>query len=414
MANINRFSLDNGLKVVHVCDNTTKIVAVNILYNVGSKNDAPDKTGYAHLLEHLMFSGSQNVPDFDIAVQQAGGENNAYTTTDITNYYDIMPSQNVETAFWVESDRMNLLTLSEEAVNVQRHVVIEEFKQRNLNQPYGDASQLYHKKAYKKHPYRNMVIGNKISHIADAKLEDIYAYYKANYNPSNAVLSVVGNISFERCKELTVKWFSSIPKVEIAKPSYEKEPLQRRARYLSVERGVPQSAIYKVYHMCDRASELYPSCDLLSDVLANGKSSRLYTQLVVKERLFTTIDASISGDIDEGIFLILGRVASGVTMQEADAAIERVVCELSKTEVSNRELQKVKNKFASNELFGRIGASELAWRLAYYELLGDANLIDKQVDIYNAVTPLQLQNAAKKYLTPQNCTTLYYHAKGKV
>ena len=411
MIEVKRYTLSNGLRLVHSYNPETKIVAVNTLYKVGGKNDLPDKTGYAHLLEHLMFEGSENVPDFDTVLQNAGGENNAYTTSDITNYYDILPSQNIETALWLESDRMANLKLTEESLAVQRNVVAEEFKQRYLNRPYGDVSVLYRSVAYKKHPYRIPVIGKKISHIYNAKLEDIKSYYNKYYAPNNAILSIVGNITFEESVKLVEKWFGEIPRGEDINDKIEQEPKQRKARTISVVRNVPSDMIYKVYHMPSRYDKDYYCIDMITDILAIGKSSRLRRELEVNRKIFSAVDSCITGDIDPGLVLVIARLNPGITMEEADKALTEEVDKISSLLVSDRELQKVKNKFESNFLFENMGVGDLAAQLAYCELLGDASLINDIVDIYRSITAEELIRAAQTYLVPSNSTTLYYKAQ---
>ena len=410
MIDINRHTLQNGLRIVHHFDSQTKIVAVNILYEVGGKNDLPTKTGYAHLLEHLMFEGSKNVPDFDEVLQSVGGENNAYTTSNITNYYDILPYQNVETAFWLESDRMQNLNLTEESLTVQRNVVAEEFKQRVLNKDYGDSSAIYRKLAYKKHPYRIPTIGDKLSHIYDAKLEDVQAYYKRYYAPNNAILSVVGNIEFLEVVRLAEKWFGHIPSQELDLPQLPVEAQQRKARYKVVERNVPTSNIYKVFHMTSRYHEDYPCFDLITDILASGKSSRLNRELVQNKKIFSMIDSAITGDIEPGLLIVVGRLNPGVKMEEADAELSAAIAKLGSELVTSRELEKVQNKFESNFLFENIGAGELAANLAYYEMLGDAQLINNEVLRYREVTPQRIKEVAAKYLKPSNSSTVYYYS----
>lgn len=411
MIEVKRYTLSNGLRLVHNYNPGTKIVAVNTLYKVGGKNDLPNKTGYAHLLEHLMFEGSENVSDFDAVLQNAGGENNAYTTSDITNYYDILPAQNIETALWIESDRMVNLKLTEESLTVQRNVVAEEFKQRYLNRPYGDVSALYRSVAYKKHPYRIPVIGKRISHIYNAKLEDIKSYYNKYYAPNNAILSIVGNITFEESVKLVEKWFGGIPRGEDIKDKIEQEPKQRKARAISVDRNVPSDMIYKVYHMPSRYDKDYYCIDMITDILAMGKSSRLRRELEVNRKIFSAVDSCITGDIDPGLVLLIARLNPGITMEEADNALTEEINRVSSTLVSERELQKVKNKFESNFLFENMGVGDLAAQLAYCELLGDASLINDIVDIYRKITAEELMKAAQTYLVSSNSTTLYYNAR---
>lgn len=411
MIEVKRHTLSNGLRLVHSYNPETKIVAVNTLYKVGGKNDLPNKTGYAHLLEHLMFEGSENVSDFDAVLQNAGGENNAYTTSDITNYYDILPAQNIETALWLESDRMANLKLTEESLAVQRNVVAEEFKQRYLNRPYGDVSALYRSVAYKKHPYRIPVIGKKISHIYNAELEDIKSYYNKYYVPNNAIISIVGNIIFEESVKLVEKWFGGISKGEDINDKIEQEPKQRKARTISVVRNVPSDMIYKVYHMPSRYDKDYYCIDMITDILAMGKSSRLRRELEVNRKIFSAVDSCITGDIAPGLVLVIARLNPGITMEEADKALTEEIAKVSSSLVSERELQKVKNKFESNFLFENMGVGDLAAQLAYCELLGDASLINEIVDIYRNITAEELIKAAKTYLVSSNSTTLYYSAR---
>lgn len=413
MIEINRHTLQNGLRIVHNYNPDTKTVTLNILYVVGGKNDNPTQTGYAHLLEHLMFEGSKNALDFDREIQTAGGENNAYTTSDITNYYDILPHQNIETAFWLESDRMMNLNLTEESLMVQRNVVAEEFKQRVLNKDYGDASAIYRKMAYKKHPYRIPVIGEKLSHIYDAQLSDVISYYKTYYSPNNAILSVVGNITFSECIRLVEKWFGDIPPQQITPIQLPKEPRQRKARFKRIERNVPANNIYKVYHMSSIYDKDYPCFDLITDILASGKSSRLNRELVQNKKIFSMIDSVITGDVDPGLLVVVGRVNPEVKIEDADEALSSEIARLGNELITRRELEKVLNKFESNFLFENIGAGELAANLAYYEMLGDAEFINRRVAMYREITPERIRDVAKRYLVPQNSSTLYYTSSMK-
>ncbi len=413
MIDINRHTLNNGLRIVHSCNPDTKTVTVNLLYGVGGKNDHQSQTGYAHLLEHLMFEGSKNAPNFDLEIQIAGGENNAYTTLDITNYYETLLYQNVETAFWLESDRMVNLNLTEESLNVQRNVVAEEFKQRVLNKDYGDSAAIYRKIAYKKHPYRITTIGEKLSHIYNAQLRDVISYYKRYYAPNNAILSVVGNISFSECVRLAEKWFGDIPSQQIVSPKLPVEPQQRKARFKKIQRNVPINNIYKVYHMTSRLDKDYPCFDLITDILASGKSSRLKRELVQNKKMFSLIDSAITGDVEPGLLIVVGRVNPGVKVEDADEALSQEIARLGDELISNRELEKVLNKFESNFLFENTEAGELAANLAYYEMLGDANFINREVERYRQVTPERVKEVAKRYLVPQNSSTLYYLSSTK-
>jgi len=388
------------------------MVALNLLYDVGSKDENPDRTGFAHLFEHLMFGGSVNIPDFDTPLQKAGGENNAWTSNDITNYYSVVPRQNVETAFWLESDRMLGLDFSEKSLSVQKQVVIEEFKQRNLNQPYGDIPLLIRPLAYKVHPYRWPTIGKRVEHIEQVKLEDVKSFFYKHYAPNNAILAVTGNISFEEAVDLTEKWFGTIERRDIESRNLPAEPIQKSARFQEVSRPVPLDSITKVYHMCRRMDEEYHCFDLLSDILSNGRSSRLFQRLVMDRKLFADIDASITGDIDAGLFMIKGKVNKGISLEEADRAIVEELRRLGENEVSAYELQKVVNKFESNDLFSNINYLNKATNLAYYELLDKAENIDSEIEKYKGVTSRTLKEVAERAFVEENSSTLYYRADG--
>ena len=412
MIRINKYCLSNGLRLIHHQDKETQMVALNLLYDVGSKDENPDRTGFAHLFEHLMFGGSVNIPDFDTPLQKAGGENNAWTSNDITNYYSVVPRQNVETAFWLESDRMLGLDFSEKSLSVQKQVVIEEFKQRNLNQPYGDIPLLIRPLAYKVHPYRWPTIGKRVEHIEQVKLEDVKSFFYKHYAPNNAILAVTGNISFEEAVDLTEKWFGTIERRDIESRNLPAEPIQKSARFQEVSRPVPLDSITKVYHMCRRMDEEYHCFDLLSDILSNGRSSRLFQRLVMDRKLFADIDASITGDIDAGLFMIKGKVNKGISLEEADRAIVEELRRLGENEVSAYELQKVVNKFESNDLFSNINYLNKATNLAYYELLDKAENIDSEIEKYKGVTSRTLKEVAERAFVEENSSTLSYRADG--
>ncbi len=413
MINVTRHTLPNGLRVLHHYDCNTRMTALNVLYDVGSKDDWSHRTGFAHLFEHLMFGGSVNIPDFDSPLQLTGGENNAWTSNDVTNYYTIAPTHNIETAFWLESDRMLQLAFTPQSLEVQRHVVIEEFKQRNLNQPYGDIYQLIRPLAYTTHPYRWPVIGRSIEEIEAATLDEVKEFFYAHYAPNNAILCVAGSISWEETLRLCEKWFAPIPRREIAPRNLPAEPKQTAPRRLSVERDVPLDAIVKVYHMCDRRNAQYHACDLLSDVLGTGASSRLYKELVQEQQLFNSIDASISGEIECGLLIINGKLNKGVSIEEGEAAINREIAKLQQEGVTERELNKVINRFEAEHLVSNLNYTDKAANLAYHELIGHAEDINTEVDKYKALTPQDIQNAAREVLQEDNCSTLYYHAISK-
>ena len=410
MIEVNKHRLSNGLRLLHHRDKETPMVALNLLYDVGARDETPCGTGFAHLFEHLMFGGSAHIPDFDAELQCAGGENNAWTSNDITNYYTIIPRGNVETAFWLESDRMESLEFSERSLDVQRAVVIEEFKQRNLNQPYGDIPALIRELAYRQHPYRYPVIGKEISYIENATLDEVKTFFYRHYAPDNAILAVVGDISFDETVQLTEKWFSSIPRRNRAARHIPAEPEQTEARFREVERRVPSDALVKAYHMGGRQEVGYHACDLLSDILSNGRSSRLFRRLVMEQQLFTAIDANITGDIDAGLFLINGRLCKGVTPEQADEAVTAELETLVQTPVSENEINKTVNKFETNYLFSNLSYVDKAANLAYFELIDKAEAIDAEVEKYRRLTPDAVQRTARSIFASSNSSTLYYKA----
>lgn len=408
MLQINRHILSNGLRLVHSQDASTQMVALNVLYNVGARDENPEHTGFAHLFEHLMFGGSVNIPDYDAPLQLAGGENNAWTNNDITNYYLTVPRQNVETGFWLESDRMLSLDFSERSLEVQRGVVMEEFKQRCLNQPYGDVGHLLRPLAYWVHPYQWPTIGKELSHIANATLEEVKDFFFRFYAPNNAVLAVTGNISFEEAVSLTEKWFGPIPRREVPLRQLPKEPVQTGERRQVVERNVPLDSLFMAYHMCDRLDADYYAFDILSDILSNGRSSRLNQHLVQEKQLFSSIDAYISGTIDAGLFHISGKPAAGVSLEEAEAAVREELNELQTALVQEHELEKVKNKFESTQIFGNINYLNVATNLAWFELNGQAEDMEKEVERYRAVTADRLKAVAQTAFREENGVVLYY------
>jgi predicted Zn-dependent peptidase len=408
MIHFDRHVLSNGLRLLHHQDLSTPMVAINIAYNVGSKDEHPEKTGFAHLFEHLMFGGSIHIPEYDTPAQKAGAEYNAWTNDDVTCYYITLPIRNVETAFWLESDRMLSLSFSEKSLNVQKQVVIEEFKERSLNQPYGDVNHLMRSLAYKVHPYRWPTIGKEIAHIEQATLSDVEDFFFRYYAPNNAVLSVTGNISQDETLRLAEKWFAPIDRRNVVKQALPAEPQQTAPRLLQVKRAVPADAIYKAYHICGRAEANHSACDMLSDVLAHGNSARLYRRLVVEQRLFSEINAFVSAGTDPGLLYISGKPAPGVSLKKADNAIRKELQKLCTDRIEERELEKVKNKFESNDLFSNINYQHKATNLALFELLGDASLINREVEGYRAVTAEQLRATAEKVFDEKNASTIYY------
>lgn len=403
---INKHILANGLRLVHSQDDSTQMVALNILYNVGARDEHPEHTGFAHLFEHLMFGGSMNIPDYDAPLQLAGGENNAWTNNDITNYYLTVPRQNVETGFWLESDRMLSLDFNERSLEVQRGVVMEEFKQRCLNQPYGDVGHLLRPLAYKEHPYQWPTIGKELSHIANATLDEVKDFFFRFYAPNNAVLAVTGNISFEEAVALTEKWFGTIPRRDVPVRRLPQEPVQTEERRLTVERNVPLDALFMAFHMCERAHPDYYAFDILSDILSNGRSSRLNQRLVQEKQLFSSIDASISGSIDAGLFHISGKPSAGVSLEEAEAAVREELKILQNEAIAAQELEKVKNKLESTQIFGNINYLNVATNLAWFELNGEAEDMEREVERYRAVTAGQLQTVAQAAFDKANGVVL--------
>lgn len=410
MIQVNRYTLANGLRIVHNEDDSTQMVALNLLYDVGARDEAPSHTGFAHLFEHLMFGGSLHIPDYDTPVQNAGGENNAWTNNDITNYYITLPHQNVETGFWLESDRMLSLDFSPKSLEVQRQVVIEEFKQRNLNQPYGDASHLLRELAYESHPYRWPTIGKEIAHIAQATLEEVKDFFYRFYAPNNAILAVTGHISFEETIRLAEKWFGPIPARNISPRQLPAEKPQTAVRRKTVERKVPVDAIYMAFHMSNRMHPDYYVYDMITDILSNGRSSRFIQSLVQEQKLFTSIDAYISGSLDEGLLHVTGKPVEGVSLEQAEKAIWKELEKMKTVPVSEQELEKVKNRYESEQIFNNINYLNVATNLAFFELTGKAEDINEEVGKYRAVTAEQIQATSARCFVPENCSILYYKA----
>jgi predicted Zn-dependent peptidase len=408
MVSFQKYALDNGLTVIAHCDDSTPMATVNMLYKVGSRNEHPDRTGFAHLFEHLMFGGSANAPQYDVHVQLAGGECNAFTTADFTSYYVTLPAQNIETALWLESDRLLNPLLSEKTLRVQQQVVVEEFNQRYLNQPYGDVDLLLRPLAYKVHPYRWNTIGKSVDHIAAATLSDVRAFFAKFYAPNNAVLVVGGNILPERALALAQKWFASVPRSAAPGGTIPSEPPQAEPRSLSVQRNVPATAVYKAYHMPHRHHPDYHACDLITDILAGGKSSRLYRRMVQEERLFSSINAHISGDMDAGLLTVSGCLLPQTDMQRANAAIDEQLQRLCTEDIPEYELEKVKNRMESLHVFAEATVMQKTVALACAEMVGDANLINTDIESYRRISAGDIRRVAGNILRGENCSTLYY------
>jgi len=407
----NEFTLANGLRVIVHEDPTVQIAVMNILYDVGSRDEREDKTGFAHLFEHLMFGGSINIPAYDTPLQMAGGENNAYTSNDITNYYIQLPAENLETAFWLESDRMLSLAFGEKSLDVQRKVVCEEFKEHYLNKPYGDVWHKMRELAYKVHPYRWMTIGKELSHIETAKLDDVKNFFFKHYRPNNAILVVAGNVTVEKVKELTEKWFGDIPAGEKYVRKLPQEPPQTEARKLEVKAEVPLDAFYKCWHIYPRNDKRYYIADLITEVLSGGGSSRLFQSLVKEKKLFSAVECYHSGSLDAGTLVIEGKLVKGVKMEDAEKAVEAELEKMRTEKVTATELQKVKNKVESLIAFEDMSLTNRANSLAFYELLGDAEQMNHELEKYNVVTAEDILNESRIIFRPENSNTLYYYSK---
>lgn len=411
MIHFERFKLANGLRVIVHEDNSTPMAVVNVMYDVGARDEDPAMTGFAHLFEHLMFGGSINIASYDEPLQMAGGENNAYTTNDLTNYYIQIPAENLETAFWLESDRMLSLAFSEKSLDVQRKVVSEEFKEHYLTKPYGDVWHRMRELAYKQHPYRWMTIGKELSHIEDAKLDDVKSFFFKHYRPVNAILVVAGNVTVDQVKTLAEKWFGDIPAGEPYKRNLSQEPAQNEARKLEITAPVPLDAFYKTWHMAPRLDRRYYVADLMTDILGGGGSSRLHQALVKEQQLFSHIECYHFGSTDPGLICIEGKLVKGVTPEQAEAAVEAELDKVKSGWVSPEELQKVKNKTESMIAFEDMSVMNRANSLAYFELLGDAAWMNFELGKYASVTAEDILQECKRVFRNENSNTIYYRAQ---
>jgi zinc protease len=395
MINYKRFTLENGLRVLVHEDKSTPLIAMNILYDVGSRDEDPCMTGLAHLFEHLMFGGSVNIPDYDTPLQLVGGENNAFTNNDITNYYLTIPSENIETGFWLESDRMLELDFSRKNLDTQKNVVTEEFNQRYLNQPYGDAILKLRPLAYKIHPYRWPTIGMDMAHVQNTDLEQVKNFFFSHYAPNNAILALTGNIEYDLAFKLSEKWFGPIGKRAIRARNLPAEPKQTEERILTIERDVPSSAIYKVWHICPRNSKDFYTLDLVTDLLAGGESARLHTKLVREKKFFSEINAYQTADIDPGLVIVQGKLMNDIDIEQANKSIIEVIEGLKNEEGIKDEMEKVKNKFESSTVFSNTSILNKAANLAFYELLGDPGIINSEVYSYRNVNHAMVIDAIK-------------------
>ena len=411
MIKYERFVLDNGLRVIVHEDKSTPMAVLDVMYDVGARDEDPSRTGFAHLFEHLMFGGSVNIPSYDEPLQMAGGENNAYTTNDITNYYLQIPAENLETAFWLESDRMISLAFDENSLDVQKKVVIEEFKEHYINKPYGDVWNKMRELAYKVHPYKWMTIGKELSHVENVELQDVKNFFYKHYTPANAVLTVAGNVSVDQIKKLAKKWFGDIPSGEKYERHLPTEPKQKAPALLDVTAIVPLDALYKCWHMSSRLDPKYYVTDLITEILGGGASSRLFESLVKEQQLFSSIQCSHFGSVDAGLVYIEGKLIKGTTMEQAEKAIGIELDKMKNELVNPSELQKVKNKTESLMAFEDISIANRANSLATYELLGDADLMNKELAMYQAVTEEQIKKECQTIFDENNCSTMYYRSK---
>ena len=411
MIQFEKFQLDNGLKVLVHQDTSTPMAVVNVLYNVGAKDEDPAKTGFAHLFEHLMFGGSVNIPVYDEPLQRAGGENNAYTTNDLTNYYCQIPAENIETAFWLESDRMLSLAFSKKSLEVQRKVVCEEFKEHYINKPYGDAWHKMRSLAYTQHPYRWMTIGASLAHVEDATMEDVKDFFFQFYRPNNAILVVTGNVETEQVKKLAEKWFGPIEAGKAYVRNLPKEPLQEKTRSMDLRADVPLDMLMMTWHMGGRFDEGYHATDLITEVLGGGTSARLYEQLIKVKQIFSSIDCYHFGTVDPGLLVIEGKLVKGISMAVAEKAVLEEIEKIKNEILDAKEVQKVINKTESVICFEDMSIMNRAHSLAYYELLGDADLMNKELGMYQRVTPTMIQHTAQQIFQENNRNTLYYYSK---
>ncbi len=410
MISYKRHVLSNGLTVVVNRDHSSKLAAVNILYKVGARNEHPERTGFAHLFEHLMFRGTRTVPDFDLPVQMACGDNNAFTNNDYTDFYITLPRDNIETALWLEADRMTGLDITPEALETEKRVVIEEYKQRYLNQPYGDQGMLLRSLAYTRHPYRWATIGLSPDHVAGATPDDVRTFYRRWYHPSNAILSISADIDEERLITLAEEYFGAIADTPAAADPLPAEPEQKAARRLEVERDVPATSVTLAYPMGDRLSRDFYLGDMVSDILAGGDSARLYEHLVKRDRLLSSVNAYITGDLDPGLFVFTGQLLPEHTVQEVEEAFLHEMRTLCEQPASSYELEKVKNKFEANTLFGELNIMNKAMNLGFYEMTGDVGLVNREVELFRAITSDELTDFARRTFRPEHCSTLVYRA----
>ena len=410
MIDFERFTLENGLKVIVHHDKSTQLTALNLLYNVGARDEEENLTGFAHLFEHLMFGGTPVIPAFDVPVMMAGGENNAFTNNDITNYYLSLPSSNIETGIWLEADRMRELNFSEKNLLTQKSVVIEEFKQRYLNQPYGDLMFLIRDLAYKVHPYRWPTIGKDPKHIEDAKPDDVKEFFYSHYAPNNAILSFSGSTTAEEAFKLVKKWFDPLPARKLKDKSIPEEPEQTESRFLDVTRDVPANLLVKCWHMGGRAGKQFKEMDLITDILSGGESGRFENRLVRERRAFSEANIYVSGEMDPGLVLFQGRVTEGMKMEKAEEIFNNELDLFLTDGPTPTEMQKIINRFESTHLLGNINSGSIAMNLAMFELMGDAGNLNREPELYRQISSTDLISTAREVFTPDNCSTILYRS----
>ena len=406
-----KFTLENGLRLIVQPDHSSQLVAMNLIYDVGARDEDPEMTGFAHLFEHLMFGGSKHIQDFDEPLQRAGGENNAFTNNDFTNFYMTLPSQNVETGFWLESDRMLELNFSIEELSVQQKVVVEEFKQRYFNQPYGDVWLHLRPLAYKNHPYRWPTIGKEISHIEKPGINDVRQFFYKHYAPNNAILSLSGGIDAENALRLTEKWFGTIEKRNTPGRNLSVEPIQRKEERRIISRSVPADCLYLAFHMGGRLSDSFYRSDLISDILASGSSSRFHQVLLKKKKLFSSVDAYITGDADPGLFIVTGKPYPGISIEKAEEEIWKELRAIFEEGIPENELEKVKNRIEANFILSQTSILNKSMNLGYYEWLGSADMIKDEVSKYRKIREVSLREEAERIFRRENCSTLIYKAE---
>jgi zinc protease len=411
MISYEKMILQNGLTVLMHEDKNTPIASISVLYKVGSRDEHPEKTGFAHLFEHLMFGGSVNIPDYDGVMQRAGGENNAYTNHDYTHFFTTLPAINIETALWLESDRMLELMLQKEVLDVQKKVVVEEFYETCLNLPYGDVWHELSALNYEKHPYKWPTIGVHPSHIEKANLTDVKKFYNKYYHPGNAILVIAGPISIKRMKELAMKWFNDIPSGKTIKKNYSSEPPKKEARHKQSQAEVPVDAIYMTFPCPARADKAFYAVDLLSDIFSNGPSSRLIHRLTRENKYFNQIDCYVTGDFDPGLIVFEGRPTEKISLQDAEEIISKEINDLKNQLIESAELQKWKNKAESTLVLSEMGIQSKSMNLGFFEALGNADLMNAESEIYQSLTAEEIQQAAKVWLRDDQKSVLTYKGK---